>query len=243
MLRAAGTGLVAIGALVCVWEATRWAFDLSPWVLPSFASVVEAGISLRVQLLRASVVTGLEAAAGLALGTGIGVLLGAGMAATEVSRRWLPPALVAVDAAPKIALAPLLIVWFGTGVQSKVVLATLMAAYPVAVATAQGLSGLDESLELLLRTSGAPRWRSWSAVRIPACVPAVLTGARIAAPAAIVGAVVGEFVSSSDGLGYVLLGGMRDLNMSVALAALFSMCAISIGLYGVVLGAEAWWHR
>jgi NitT/TauT family transport system permease protein len=146
---------------------------------------------------------------------------------------------------PKIAIAPILIVWFGFGPEPKVILAVLIAFFPVVISGVAGLRSIDPELLELSSTMGASRWQTFRKLRFPASLPHLFAGLKVAATLAVVGAVVGEFVGADKGLGYVLLLASGNLNAPLLFADLILMSVIGIALFVAVEVAEALlipWH-
>jgi NitT/TauT family transport system permease protein len=171
----------------------------------------------------------------MAVGLSTGVLVGTALAVIFTQSRVIRdvgfPLLIAFDGTPKVALAPILIVWTGLGLASKIVLAAALAFYPVTVHLTRALRSVDEEVLLFVRTIQPPTWRLYSKVLFPAAVPALFDALRQAIPLAMVGAVIGEFISSDEGLGHTLLRAVNTLNMALGFAAFLMMSMISAGCY------------
>ena len=153
------------------------------------------------------------------------------MAYFRPARRWLLPVLVISQAVPVFALAPLLVLWFGYGIASKVAMATLIIYFPVTAAFHDGLRRTEPGWLDLARTMDASRWSALRHVRIPAALPALSSGLRVATAVAPIGAVVGEWVGSSAGLGYLMLHANARMQIDVMFAALFTLAVLAVALY------------
>lgn len=224
-------GLVIFAGLLAIWQAVTVLTAVPPFLLPGPDRVALALLEHAGALARNAGVTGGEILAGLALGT----LLGSGaavlMAASTPARRWLLPVLVASQAAPVFALAPLLTLWFGYGLGSKIAMATLIIFFPVCAALQDGLRATPPALRDQARVMGANRWRTMRWIALPSALPALGSGLRVAAAAAPIGAVVGEWVGSSAGLGHLMLHANARVKTDLMFAALFVLALMGVALY------------
>ncbi len=189
-------------------------------------------------LLRHLSVTLLEVLSGLALGVCSASLLGYLLAKSRVVERFLSPYIVASQAVPIVAIAPLLIIWLGPGVLSKVLICALIVFFPVLVNTIVGLRSVPEELQDLLRSLKATRWQTIKFLEIPAALPVFLGGLRIGATLAVIGAVVGEFVGADRGLGFLINVGRGQYDTSLVFVAVFTLIAMAVSLYGLVVLLE-----
>jgi NitT/TauT family transport system permease protein len=191
------------------------------------------------RLLRHSGVTLSETLAGLALGVSTATLLGYVLAKSRSLERLLSPYIVASQSVPVVAIAPLLILWFGPGLLSKVLICALIVFFPVLVNTVVGLHTVPEELYDLMRSMGATRWQLVRHLEIPASLPVFLGGVRVGATLAVIGAVVGEFVGSDRGLGFMINSARGQYDTALVFVAVFSLVAMALALYGLVVLAEA----
>src|ERR671930_47680 len=159
---------------------------------------------------------------------------------SPLAARALLPFLVFVNTLPKVAVAPLFLLWLGYGILPNVLIAALIGFFPVVINTAVGLTQVDEELLDLGRAFGAPTWKVFLTIRLPNALPYVLSALKVTATAAVVGAVVGEFVASQAGLGMVIVNAQTNLNTPVAFAALVWISIVGLALYGLVGLAARW---
>jgi NitT/TauT family transport system permease protein len=153
----------------------------------------------------------------------------------------LVPFLVFVNTLPKVAVAPLFLIWMGYGIFPNMLMGALIGFFPVVINTAVGLSQVEADMLDLGRVFNAPKWKIFAKIRLPNALPYILSALKITATAAVVGAIVGEFVASQKGLGYVIVATQSSMNTSVAFAALVWISAVGLVLYGaVVLLAHLW---
>ncbi len=183
---------------------------------------------------------------GLVLALVLGVTLGAVIDFSPLLRRALYPLLVTSQTIPLFAIAPLLIIWFGFGLEPKVAVVVLVCFFPVVVSTADGLASADPDLLALLRAMGATRRQTWLKVRFPAALPSLFSGLRIAATYSVIGAIFGEWVGAQYGLGVYLQRSFSAARTAQVFAAIAVTSALSIALFGVVWLAERlalpWYH-
>ena len=232
-------GLFAV--LLLAWQLAGPVFGIREYLLPGPVSVVRAALSRTIPWPTHLTITTLEILGGFA-GAGLaGVLLGVAVAWSPVAARALMPFLVFVNTLPKVAVAPLFLLWLGYGIVPNILIAALIGFFPVVINTAVGLTQVDEELLDLGRVFGAPTWKVFLKIRLPNALPYVLSALKITATAAVVGAVVGEFVASQAGLGMVIVNAQTNLNTPVAFAALVWISIVGLVLYGLVGLVARWW--
>ena len=224
---------VAVG-LVILWQAIVFVFAPPPYMLPPPLQVLQA-LRDNPDLWRVHAVTTLsETLVGLVSGTVIGAALALVMSFLPPTRRLLLPVLVVSQAIPVFAIAPLLALWFGFGLASKIVMATIAIFFPVTSAFADGLARTDAGLLDLARLYRARRWQVVTVLRIPNALPDLVTGLRLAAVYAPIGALIGEWVGSSSGLGYAMLFANSRSQTAIVFAALILIVAMSVLLRAAV---------
>jgi len=232
----APTALI-VGLLV-VWEAAVRLLDTPKWLLPAPSQIIQAGWetqSLLVVHARQSLV---ETLLGLVLALAAGLVLAFAIDLAPLLRRTLYPLLVTSQTVPIIALAPLLIIWFGFGLLPKVLIVALVCFFPITVNTADGLRSVDPDLIALLRSIGASRWQMMVKVRLPAALPSFFSGLRIAVTYGVIGAIVGEWVGASEGLGIFMLRSQHSYLTDRVFAAIAVTCVVSILLFLIVMALE-----
>jgi putative hydroxymethylpyrimidine transport system permease protein len=226
--------LVVLAGLLLAWQALVWLTGVPHFLLPAPLAVGPALVVLAPLLLDQAAVTLSEILLGLAGGVLIGGASALAMALLPPLQPWLLPLLVLGQTIPVFALAPLLVLWFGYGLASKIVMATLIIYFPVAAALFDGLRRTEPGWLDLARTMGASRLRILTHLRLPAALPAFGSGLRIATAVAPIGAVVGEWVGSSAGLGYLMLHANARLQIDLLFAALLVLLMMALALYGPV---------
>lgn len=190
-----------------------------------------AGWETRAVLGPAIKTTMVETAIGLTIAIGLGIAIAAAMDLSSFLHRALYPILVASQTVQILAIAPLLIIWFGFGLLPKVIIVVLICFFPLAISTADGLASADPDLIALLRAMGARRSQIWRIVRLHAALPSFFSGLRVAVTYSVVGATIGEWVGGSAGLGLYMLRSKNALATDQVFVAIVITSAISIGLF------------
>ncbi len=226
--------LIIFLGLIAVWQIVVLATEAPHYILPGPARVARALAERWPELLGHAGVTVSEILLGLALGALLGCLSALVIASFRPARRWLLPVLVVSQAIPVLALAPVLVLWLGYGLASKVAMATLIIYFPVTAAFFDGLRRTEPGWLDLAHTMGGSRAAVLRHVQIPAALPALSSGIRVATAVAPIGAIVGEWVGSSAGLGYMMLQANARMQVDVMFAALFLLAVFAVGHYAAV---------
>lgn len=228
--------IVLLALLLAAWElAVRFGWiAVYLYGRPSGVFARAATLLANGELLRDAALTAWEAVAGFVLGTVTGSAVGLMLWLFPVSAAVLRPYLIALNGLPKIALAPLIIVWFGIGIMSKIAIAAIITFIVAVITAQQGAREVDEDLVKLMRSLGASRWKTWRTLIVPGSMPWIVAAFRLNVGFALIGAVVGEYIASKEGLGYMIYyaGVLYDLNaVWVGIAALM---AVALLMYGAV---------
>jgi NitT/TauT family transport system permease protein len=234
--------LVLISAVLAllVWEGLVHLENLPAFILPAPELVAARFWQALMDgsLLRQAGFTLLEVLLGLLAGSSLASTLGYLLAKSPLLERLLAPYLVASQAIPVVAIAPLLVIWFGPGMFSKVLVSALIVFFPVLVNTVVGLRAVPENLRDLMHSLKASRAQMLRFLEIPSALPVLLGGLRIGATLSVIGAVVGEFVGSDRGLGFLINVGRGQYDTALVFAAIFTLVAMALGLYGAVVVVE-----
>ena len=230
--------VVFCGLLLIWWLVTR--SGIPAFLLPSPSTVASALWDNRAYLGGHTLITLSEILSGLALGVMLGVILALCMIVSPRLQRWLMPLVLTSQAIPVFALAPLLVLWFGFGMSAKVMMAVLVIFFPVTSAFFDGLRRVNQDYLDLARTMGASFGAQLRHVRMMAALPALGSGLRMAAAGAPIGAIIGEWVGSAEGLGYVMLNANARLQTDICFAALFILVLLTVLLW---LAVDAFLHR
>ncbi|MEI8146675.1 MAG: ABC transporter permease [Alphaproteobacteria bacterium] len=223
--------LVTATVLFGAWEALARASGIPAFILPP-PSRVFAVLWLDAGLLAANAAMTLAAIlSGLVLGTLIGIGLALALIASAGARRWIMPLVIVSQALPVFALAPLLVIWLGFGLTSKIAMTTLVVFFPVALAFFEGMKRADPGLLDLARLQRASRWQEIALIRAPSALPALASGLRGAAAAAPIGAIVGEWVGAASGLGFLMIQANARMQTDMVFAATLVLMLIAAVLW------------
>lgn len=225
--------VTALG-LMAVWQSVVWLSGVPPFILPGPLAVAASLTARWDVILEHAWVTALEIVVGLVLGVGLGLISGLILNSFSSARRWLMPVLVVSQALPVFALAPLLVLWLGYGMGSKIAMATLIIYFPVTASFYDGLRRTDPEMLDLARIFDAGSLDILFKIRLPAALPALASGMRVAASVAPIGAIVGEWVGSSAGLGYLMLHANARMQIDLMFAALLVLALMALVLYAAV---------
>jgi NitT/TauT family transport system permease protein len=225
-------------ALMALWELLVRELKVPGWILPAPSAIALALVEWRGELARHSLVTLSETIVGFALATAISIPLAITIVYAPILRNTIYPILLAFQSVPKVAIAPLLALWIGFGLLPKVVVVFLVCFFPVIVATATGLAAVPTPLMELIRSLSASTLQTFIKIRFPTAMPHIFVGLKIAITFAVIGAVIGEFVGSEDGLGYLILVSSSQSRTPLAFAALLVLTAMSIVLYYAIAFIE-----
>lgn len=244
-IRRAAETLLFCAVLIILWEGGVRLFEVKPYLLPSLSAIAEETWRARTQLWQHSLVTLGEVALGFAFATVLGVALAALIFFVPFAKRTLYPFVVALQSIPKIGLAPIIVVWCGYGLASKVTMAFLFAFFPIVITTLGGLASTPAHLEEHFRALGAKPLASFWRLRVPSALPSFVDGAKVAMPLAVIGAIVGEFVGSNDGLGNLILIATGSSQTALSFSALLVVTGLSLALFYLIeaLGRLVWWRQ
>ncbi|HWV55700.1 ABC transporter permease [Pseudorhodoplanes sp.] len=224
--------LIALWAFMCVYG------NIPTVVLPTPDKVLHAFIARFDLILSEGWVTLKETLYGFILALVIGIPMAVAVANSRALNLMFYPLLIGLQSVPKVALAPIILVWLGTGMESKLAIVWLVAFFPIIVDTVAGLRSTPRELLELARSLRATPMQVFLKVQLPAALPFVFTGAKVAITLAVIGAVIGEFVGSSEGLGFLLLSATSQLDSPLAFAALFALSFLGMFVYLLVELAE-----
>jgi NitT/TauT family transport system permease protein len=229
---------LGIALTLLVWHWACFQFKIPTAALPTPVEVIGAGVARWDLLLSESWVTLKETLYGFFLAVLLGIPIAVAVSNSKTLNLMFSPILIALQSVPKVALAPILLVWLGTGIESKLAIALLVAFFPIVVDTSAGLQSAPRELLELARSLRASGWQIFMKVQFPSALPFIMTGSKVAVTLAVIGAVIGEFVGSSEGLGFLLLSATSQINTPLAFAALFALAALGIAAYLLVVVVE-----
>jgi putative hydroxymethylpyrimidine transport system permease protein len=226
--------LITLAVFIAAWAALAGSQIVPPYMLPSPRAVGAALLTDHAVLLNDTLTTLAEILIGLAIGTLFGAAAALAITAAPALQRWLLPLLVASQAIPVFALAPLLVLWLGFGLASKIAMASLIIFFPVTASLNDGLRRTPPAWSDLAATMNANPGATLRHIRLPAALPALASGLRIATAIAPIGAVIGEWVGASSGLGYEMLYANARIQPDLMFAALAILTALALSLYSLV---------
>lgn len=231
--------------LIVVWDLAIRLFKIPPYLIPTPESVIGQLFKEWPMLWRETLPTLYATMGGFVLSAIIGVPIAMWIAYSRLVESFVYPLLVFSQSVPKVAIAPLFVVWFGFGVMPKIIVAFLLGFFPVIVATVQGFKSIEPDVIDLARSMGAGPMKVFMKFRLPQAMPAIFSGLKVSVTLAVVGAVVGEFVGSNSGLGYVLQKANGTFDLPLMFAGLVILSMIGVVLFIVIELVERWllpWH-
>jgi NitT/TauT family transport system permease protein len=229
-------GLMA--AVTVVWELAIRLFEVPTFVLPAPSAIVRTLIESRARLANAAVSTAIEISLGFVLASLTGIAIALVIVRFERFGRALYPLIVLFQNVPKVALAPIFILWFGFDLAPKIVLIVVIAFFPVAIDMLAGLQSVEPSFVALMQSVGASRGKILMRVRIPHSLPHLMAGLKVAITFSVIGAIVGEFAGANQGLGYVIEFASTQLDTPLIFAALVVVSVLGLAFYYIVEFAE-----
>jgi len=238
-----GALLLGVAVLIAAWQLLVWINNYPAFILPGPQVVW-------TELLRAIqapafwghiAITLIEVLSGLLIGATLAIMLGYVLAKSAVLSSILSPLIVASQAVPIVAVAPLLAIWFGYGLTPKIVTSALIVFFPILITVASGLRSIEPNLHDLMRSLQASRRQMFLKLELPAALPIILSGFKVGATLAVIGAIVGEFVNSDQGLGFLIKQGNGEYNTARTFVALIALMVMALSMYGSVALLERKW--
>jgi len=226
------------GTVLLLWQIAVTALRVPAVILPPPTNIAAELWRVFPILLHHAVPTTLDSLMAFALATALGVGLAIALTYSRLLYDTLYPNLVAFQLIPKVALAPLFVVWLGISSESRVAFATFVCFFPVVISASVGFASTEASALRLCRSLTASSWQSFVMVRFPFALPAIFSGMKIAMTMAVIGVIIGEFISAKAGLGFYILYASSRMETGVIFAALFVLCVIGVALFGAVAFAE-----
>jgi NitT/TauT family transport system permease protein len=218
-------------ALLAAWELSAHLLKIPTWILPAPSAIGEAAVKWAPELALNSLVTLRETVAGFLLAIALSLPLATLIALNDAARRLLYPILLGLQSVPKVAVAPLVILWLGLSEWPKIVVVVLVCFFPILVNMIAGLEATPKTMLDLMRSLGASPHMIFKRVRIPVALPHLFTGCKVAVTFAVIGAVISEFVAAQDGLGYLILIATAQSQTPLAFAAIALLTLLSIALF------------
>ena len=225
--------------LLVFWETYVRISHVPSVILPGPLVVLATMAEIYPTLLQQAVPTTIESTIGFLISCSLGIVLAVFLCYSRIWREAVYPNLVLIQIIPKIALAPLFILWFGLGAESRLAFSVFISVFPIIVSTYEGLTNVDPNLLRLCRACQAQEWQVFLSVRVPSALPFIFSGMKVSITLAIIGVVIGEFITAQAGLGYLIVASSARSDTPVALAAVVVLCGAGLLLYGIVTGLQS----
>jgi NitT/TauT family transport system permease protein len=230
--------IATAGAMLLAWQALTMLAHIPAVILPPPSEIAGELWKNLPLLLHHAVPTTLDSLIAFFVATALGVVLAVAVTYSPLIRDTLYPNLVLFQLIPKIALAPLFVVWLGINSESRIAFSVFVSFFPVVISAVVGFAGTDASTLRLCRSLTASNWQSFMLVRFPFALPAIFSGMKIAMTMSVIGVIIGEFISAKAGLGFYILYASSRMDTGAIFAALFILCIIGAALFGAVALAE-----
>ncbi len=224
--------------LILVWEAYVSLFNVSDFILPAPSRITSVMVRLFPLLLAHTWTTTYEILLGFLVGNAFAVLMALLIVSSRVAERIFYPLIIASQTVPKVAVAPLFLIWFGSGLQPKILIAAIVCFFPTVVNTVQGLRATDPNAIDLLRLVAASRWQVFTKLQFPNALPYFFAGLKISIALAVIGAIIGEWVGANSGLGYLIMFSSQTMRNDLMFAALVLTALLGVVLYLAVVLLE-----
>ena len=241
-----GASFLILVVLLAVWEVWTQLAEVPRWQLPAPSAIANELFDSRALLWDHTLVTLVEVILGFAAALTVGLLLAGGIAYSRILERAVYPIIIASQTIPIIAIAPLLLIWVGYGVTPKIIVVALISFFPISVNTVDGLRSVDPDMVSMMRTLGATRWQIFTKVQIPSSLPQMFSGIKIGIAISVIGAVIGEWVGASSGLGYLMTYSQPLFLTSRVFASIVVLSAMGISLFVAATIVERlmlpWYH-
>ncbi len=244
-LMSLATQVAGVAIFLAIWQVGVTVFEVPKYFLPSPTDIFQVFVKEIAKLLTHGWITTYEMLAGYFLAVAVGVPLAIAMTSSRRFDEFVTPTMLFFQVVPKIAVAPLFIVWFGVGITPKILVAFLISFFPIVIDTAVGLRSIAPEMIDLARSMGATQWQIFSQFRLPTSLPYLFSGLKVAATLAVAGAVVGEFVGADKGLGYLLLVTNSNMQTALMFATIVALTIIGLVFFYLIEFLESLlipWH-
>ena len=244
-LAAAMPCLITTVIVLVAWEVAVGVTGVPAYIIPAPSRIWAALISGNASLGYHTAITAFEAVAGFVIGSAFGALLGIVFAYSPLVARSLMPYVIASNTIPVVAIAPIIMLWFGSGIGAKVAVTAFLSFFPLALNMMKGLQSYDRTVMEVFHVAAATPLQRFFKMRLPSALPYVFVGLKLNVTFSVIGAIVSEFVQSDRGLGFVIMTAYRTLNMPRLWAAMLASALLGILLFVLVAAAERWlipWH-
>ena len=238
ILRRSAASIGTVVGLLVTWQFLTVLLKVPTWLLPAPSAIWLEFLNQSGHLGKHIEATAIGAIGGLAIGALSGLALAVLMVQFRTLEKILMPLLVIDQSVPKLALAPIFVIWFGTGTMTRIFIAMVISFFPMVVNGIRGMTTVDRRINDLMTTISASRWDVLTKVQLPNAVPYIFSGLKVAVPLSIIGAVVAEFMQSDSGLGYLVLVAVGNVNTPMVFVAVVLMALLSLLVFATVSAAE-----
>ena len=228
-----------------IWEWAVILYEIPAYILPSPSRILDALVKNQGSILGHAGVTMFEAVSGFVIGSFLGAVLGTLFAYSRLFAQSLLPYVIAANTIPVVAIAPIILIWFGHGIASKIAVTAFLSFFPLALNMMKGLRSYDPTIMDVFHVAAASNWQRFLKMRLPMSLPYVFVGLKLNVTFSVIGAIIAEFVQADRGLGFVIMTAYRTLNMPRLWAAMLVSAATGILFFALVALAERWiipWH-
>ncbi|UWE17961.1 ABC transporter permease [Herbaspirillum huttiense] len=232
--------LVLLVLFIAAWQWGPGMLGMPEYILPNFMQVVREGVVMwnNAQLLQHFGITAMEVVFGFLFGALLGLAVGVALGLSPRAEAMLSPYILALQIAPKVAFAPLFVMWLGYTIYPKIIVAVLIVFFPIMINVLSAIRTVDPDMVNLVRTLNAGRWQIFHLVEFRSALPALFSGLRIASTLSVIGVTVGELVGGNQGLGYLLVDGEGQGNTAAVFVSIVALTLIGVVTYGAVVWAE-----
>jgi NitT/TauT family transport system permease protein len=237
--------VVSFVLIVGLWEMAVGFYETPAYILPAPSRIWSSLVKDGGSILGHAGITFFEAVAGFTIGSALGAVLGALFAYSRTFARGLLPYVIAANTIPVVAIAPIIIIWFGHGIPSKVAVTAFLSFFPLALNMMKGLQSYDHTIMDVFHVAAANGWQRFAKMRLPSSLPYVFVGLKLNVTFSVIGAIIAEFIQADRGLGFVIMTAYRTLNMPRLWAAMLVSALIGILFFALVALIERWvipWH-
>ncbi|WP_157973686.1 ABC transporter permease [Tropicimonas sp. IMCC34043] len=238
LVEEAGPPIVVLVVLIAFWEWACHAFGIKTYVLPAPSSILGAFIKGSNTLLYHAGITAFEAMAGFVIGSALGALIGTAFAYSRFLARGFLPYIIAANTIPVVAIAPIIIIWFGHGIGSKIAVTAFLSFFPLALNMMKGLQSYDRVVMDVFHIAAATPTQAFFKMRLPSALPYVFVGLKLNVTFSVIGAIVAEFVQADRGLGFVIMTSYRSMAMPRLWAAMLLSALMGIVFFLIVAALE-----
>ena len=232
------TALVTIAVAIGLWEAVVRLFNVPDFLVPAPSAIWQEFASRADLYANHTWITLYETVVGFLFAVVLGILAAIAIVYSRALQSVVYPVILVLQIVPKVAIAPLLLIWVGYGLQSKALIALLVAFFPIVISTATGMRAADPELLDLVKVLKGSRWQEFVKIRLPYSLPFIFSGLKVAITLAVIGAIIGEFVGGNEGLGYLIVIANAQLKTAMSFSSFILLSLMGLGLFAAIVVLE-----